>query len=178
MRKSFTYSILCVLLIIFSASEATCQIFELDSIIPSSEFFNSEDFVNLSNDDQPKSVFFRVEKGTSKLTLQLGSITNLGGGITFEIFDPNGKKQEEFTLWYMNKMDNVLAYPINLDRDYATLNENIESSVNFEEIENFSNSKGHFLREFTNPLPGKWQITVTPREDMDGKFKINQIISM
>ncbi len=175
MKKRLLYSILCALLIIFSASVATSQNIETDSIMSSNDFFNSDDFVNLSKGDKPKDVSFIVEKGTLKLTVQMGSIIKLGGGITFEIFDPNGKKQDEFTLWYMKDM--VLAYPNNLDKDYVTSNEQLQSRESFEEIENSSNSKGHFLREFANPLSGKWLITVTPQENMDGKFKVNHTIT-
>ncbi len=170
MKKILLYPVLCALLIVLSARVAISQSIETDSIVPFSIFFKSGGFVN-----QPKDVAIQVKQETLKLTVQIGGIINFGGRLSIYIYDPNGKKQDGFSISNTDKDKVTMTMDIVRDKDYD--NKQLQSRDSVEKIKNSTKIEGQFLREFTNPLPGKWVIKVGLR-NVDDKFKINHIITM
>lgn len=190
MKKRLLFSVMCILIVSLSAQVAIGQSTKVDSIMSSSNFFKSGGFTYLAFNDKTKEVPIIVAKETSKLTLQIGSVLKLGGGISFDIFDPNGKKQDGFGMSNTNgrplkivddipDTDYVVVEIMDIipDKDYVTTNKQLQAKHTVEKRENSTEMEGQFLREFSNPLTGKWIVKVIPR-NKDGKFKVNHIVTM
>lgn len=171
MKKRLLFQVLCTLLIVISVKAANSQSVRADSIVSYSIFFESNCFVNLSKSKKPKDILIDVKKGALKLNLQIGCIVN-SGSLLFDIYDPNGKKKDGLPLMNTRKSQ------LDVQEDFfAGKSINPGSRVKYEGTKDSLKLQGHFVREFLNPLPGKWVIKVIPK-NVDGKFKIHHIVNM
>ncbi len=175
MKKRLLIPVLLALLITLSTKVAICQSIEADSIMPTSIFFKSSGFVNLTKAEKPKEILIEVKEETIQLNLQIAGIVN-SGSLTIDIYDPNGKKQDGLTL--LNTKEGLLHIVDDLPyKDYETSNKKSKSIQGHQIRTSEEKIEGHVLREFSNPLPGKWVIKIIPKE-VDGKFKIHHVINM
>ncbi|MFC0878248.1 hypothetical protein ACE01N_16755 [Saccharicrinis sp. FJH2] len=137
------------------------QVVVVDSVIPG-DFLKSEGLRKVSKDTKPYEIEILIGEKTPELKLQISAgITS--GTIAYTIYDPAGKKQDDVSIIWSEKGQNIYITE-DLPKEISGINnESKKISV-----------RGNIFVSYENPIPGKWLIKVSPH-NANGNYKIYQI---